>query len=203
MLEVHFIKSCQQSSLPWILCATPPPPTKKTKTKTKQKPPTKNKKKKKLAWASTNQQVMTTYFHPNWNFNFKMDTKFIAFSCNCDLEWRSSHPNWYQNVQHKGLYYHTKFERKCSVNVQFESNQFVNIQMHAYVNFFVWIHSVKQKLFSCFNKSYSKAVELFHHMKFHPDQMKSVRENEANRFCFVLTMWPIDTVKVSESSMKW
>ena len=29
---------------------------------------------------------------------------------------------------------------------------------------------------------------LHHHIKFHLDQMKSMRENEANRFCLVLTL---------------
>ena len=28
------------------------------------------------------------------------------------------------------------------------------------------------------------------HITFHPDQFRSVRENEANRLCFLLTSWP-------------
>ena len=28
------------------------------------------------------------------------------------------------------------------------------------------------------------------HIKFNPDQLKSVQENEANRFCLLLTLWP-------------
>ena len=36
-----------------------------------------------------------------------------------------------------------------------------------------------------------------------PDQLKSVRENEANIFCFVLTLRPPGWVKVSESGIKW
>ena len=36
-------------------------------------------------------------------------------------------------------------------------------------------------------KSQSAQLELlFHHIKFYPDQIKSVRENEANRFALYL-----------------
>ena len=37
------------------------------------------------------------------------------------------------------------------------------------------------------------------HIKFHPDQLKNVRENEAKRFCFSLTLWLSAKVKVSEN----
>ena len=33
--------------------------------------------------------------------------------------------------------------------------------------------------------------------------MKSVGENEAKRFDFVLTMWPQGKVKVNESGIEW
>ena len=33
--------------------------------------------------------------------------------------------------------------------------------------------------------------------------MKSVQENEANRFYFVLPLWPLGKVKVSESGVRW
>ena len=55
-------------------------------------------------------------------------------------------------------------------------------------------------------KKQSKGVQLellYHQFKFHPEQMNSVRENETNRFYFVLTLWPLGTVKVSESGIKW
>ena len=42
-----------------------------------------------------------------------------------------------------------------------------------------------------------------HHLKFHPDQMKSVGENEAIRFYFALTWCPQDKVKISDSGIKW
>ena len=42
-----------------------------------------------------------------------------------------------------------------------------------------------------------------HHIKFHPDQLKRVRENEAKKFCFALNLWPPAKVKVSESGIKW
>ena len=42
-----------------------------------------------------------------------------------------------------------------------------------------------------------------YHIKFHPDEMKSVRENEAKRFCFTQTFWPQAKVKVTVSGMKW
>ena len=38
---------------------------------------------------------------------------------------------------------------------------------------------------------------------FHHDQMKRVGENEANKFCFALTLWLPGKVKVSESGIKW
>ena len=37
-------------------------------------------------------------------------------------------------------------------------------------------------------------------IKFHPDQLKSAQENEAKRFCFVLTLWPPAKVKVRKSA---
>ena len=40
-------------------------------------------------------------------------------------------------------------------------------------------------------------------IKFHPNQLKSVPENEANRFCFVLILRPVAKVKVTESGIKW
>ena len=44
---------------------------------------------------------------------------------------------------------------------------------------------------------------LHHQIKFHPKQMKSVEENDANRFCFALALRPPGKVKVSESGLKW
>ena len=44
---------------------------------------------------------------------------------------------------------------------------------------------------------------LHHHIKFHLDQMKNVRENDGNRFCFMLTLWPAGKVKIHESGIKW
>ena len=37
------------------------------------------------------------------------------------------------------------------------------------------------------------------YIKFHPDQLKSVWENEAMRFCFVLTLWP----RQGQGQWKW
>ena len=37
-------------------------------------------------------------------------------------------------------------------------------------------------------------------MNFHPDQMKSMGENEANGFCFAQILWP-QAVRVSDSGM--
>ena len=39
-------------------------------------------------------------------------------------------------------------------------------------------------------------------IKFHPDQMKSERENEPNKFYFALILRPPGKVKVSESGIK-
>ena len=70
------------------------------------------------------------------------------------------------------------------------------------------MHANLKDYSSCFNKSYSEQSQdvqlelLHHHIKFHPDQMKSVRENEAKRFCFALTLWPSGKVKVSKSGIK-
>ena len=33
--------------------------------------------------------------------------------------------------------------------------------------------------------------------------MKSVQENEANKFCFALNLWTLGKVKVSESGIQW
>ena len=61
----------------------------------------------------------------------------------------------------------------------------------------------------CFNNTYSSLftnvqLELIHHhIKFHPDQIESVGENETNRFCFVLTLWPPGKVKVKENGTEW
>ena len=41
------------------------------------------------------------------------------------------------------------------------------------------------------------------HIKFHPDQMKSVGENEAKSLYFALTLWPPGKVKVSEIGIDW
>ena len=45
-------------------------------------------------------------------------------------------------------------------------------------------------------------IELLYHIKFHHDHMKIVRENEANRFCFVLTLWPPGKVKEKKKKKK-
>ena len=38
-------------------------------------------------------------------------------------------------------------------------------------------------------------------IKFHPDQLKSVWENDTKRFCFVLTVWPPTKVRVNDSGI--
>ena len=43
----------------------------------------------------------------------------------------------------------------------------------------------------------------FNTIKFHPDHLKSVRENEANRFSFALNLWPPGKIKATESDIKW
>ena len=40
-------------------------------------------------------------------------------------------------------------------------------------------------------------------IKFYPNQLKSVQENETKRFSFALTLLHPDKVKVSESDIKW
>ena len=40
-------------------------------------------------------------------------------------------------------------------------------------------------------------------MKFQPDKLQSVRENKANRFRFLLTLWPQAKVNITESGIKW
>ena len=55
-------------------------------------------------------------------------------------------------------------------------------------------------------KSYYHDVQvelLQHHIKFHPDELKSVQENEAQRFWIALTLQPSANVKVSESGITW
>ena len=41
------------------------------------------------------------------------------------------------------------------------------------------------------------------HIRFNPDQMKSVWENEWDKFYFALILQPPDKIKVSESGIKW
>ena len=38
-------------------------------------------------------------------------------------------------------------------------------------------------------------------MKFHTDQLKGVKENEAKKFCFAQTFWPPGKVKVNENGI--
>ena len=47
------------------------------------------------------------------------------------------------------------------------------------------------------------SINLTHHIKFPTDQMKSVRVNEANRFCVVLILWPLGSVKIDKSGIIW
>ena len=66
------------------------------------------------------------------------------------------------------------------------------------------MQSEKQQLFHYFinlNQTQYEDVQrelLQNHLKFHPDQLKSVQEIEANRLGFALTLWPLCKVKVSE-----
>ena len=75
--------------------------------------------------------------------------------------------------------------------------------MHANVNVFDAVS--KTAVISCISlhltKKHYQNVQLNllqHHTKFHSGQLKSERETEVKRFCFVLTLWPSATVKVSE-----
>ena len=53
-------------------------------------------------------------------------------------------------------------------------------------------------------KSQDVQLKLLHHqIKFHPIQLKSMQEIEANKFCFLLILWPQAKIKVSESVVKW
>ena len=63
---------------------------------------------------------------------------------------------------------------------KFDVNPYmINMRMHATINIF-W----------CNQQSQDVKLELLHHyVKVDPDQIKSVDENEANRFCFALTLW--------------
>ena len=80
------------------------------------------------------------------------------------------------------IYHHSKFELKL----------FKNVQM--YTNFFDAV-SKKSNYFPRVHKPCSKTKLLHYLTKFHPIQLKSVQENEANRFCFVLTLWPQAKIK--------
>ena len=41
-----------------------------------------------------------------------------------------------------------------------------------------------------------------YHIKIHPDQLKSVQENEVNRFCSALTLKPPAKIKVTETGIR-
>ena len=77
--------------------------------------------------------------------------------------------------------------------------------MHADIKVF-WTRSVISLLSLNLTQKQYRDVQLElleHHVKFHPDQMKSVKENEPKRFWFALNLWPPAKVKVSESGIKW
>ena len=44
---------------------------------------------------------------------------------------------------------------------------------------------------------------LHHHIKVYPNHMKSVRENEANRLCFALTLWQTDEHDSLQRSIRY
>ena len=67
----------------------------------------------------------------------KMDTKVFDFSENCDIDWR--HSNWYNNVEHSGLYHHTKSERHRSVNVWMPTNTKVSLMKSHKYGYLPWI----------------------------------------------------------------
>ena len=41
-----------------------------------------------------------------------------------------------------------------------------------------------------------------HYIKFHPDQLKSMQENEATKFNFALPLWPQAKIKITELGIK-
>ena len=76
--------------------------------------------------------------------------------------------------------------------------------MHANVNF---LDTVNKTALVSINLSQKQSQDvqlelLNNHIKFHLDQIKSVAESEANRFCFPLALWPPGKVKVDESGKK-
>ena len=69
-----------------------------------------------------------------------------------------------------------------------------------------FFQSVKQQLFPYLNNSHSnKVLEVFSlkpYIKLYSDQLKNLQENEAQSFCFKLTLWPPAKVLVTESGIK-
>ena len=117
-------------------------------------------------------------------------------------------------------------------HIKFEPNRFISVRMHVKLTlarslspppppFFFFLLllllflflfltlSVKRWLFTLIQRLSLKIVLgckfklLAHHIKFHPDDLKSVQENEVNSYCSVLTFWLPVKVKVTESGIKW
>ena len=120
----------------------------------------------------------------------------FAFVHSCDLEWRS------------------RLLRQISTS-----------RVHKYLPLYqVWTKSLSQSLNACqhffffFLDTVSKTaaislnsltltqkyqyVQLQHNFKFHPDQLKTLQENEANRSCSALTLWAPAKLTVTQSHRK-
>ena len=75
----------------------------------------------------------------------------------------------------------------------FESNPFTNIRMHTNVKVFYAVVQLQNFIsLVSINRTQKQTqdvhLELLHHITIHPDETKSIEENEANKFCFVLTL---------------
>ena len=105
MLNVYFIKSHQQSSLPWILIIL----VQNNFTTSFNKPP---------GWGN-----ILSLIQIDNQICEKMDTKVFDFiHKTVTLNSGQGHPKWHKNVELSGLYHYTKSEKNWSVNVWKEAN---------------------------------------------------------------------------------
>ena len=123
MPMVYFIKSGKQRSLPWILSMQ-------------------NKFSMSLNKPTGCGSILNSV-QIDSEICEKICAEVFEFSHNCNLEWRSSHPNWWWNEEISSLYNHT----------QLKINRSLNDQVQAYIsNFFKkshkW-HSLLWTLIGC------------------------------------------------------
>ena len=127
MLNAYLIKSCQQSSLPWVLLA-------QCKFSVSFHKPT--------DCGSKMIFIQTMKFLRKWTQEYTISHTTVI------LNKSPGHPNWYQNIELSSVYHHAKFERNWSKNVWIHVNVtgvFLLTKSHTYGSF-TWILNRHDKM---------------------------------------------------------